>query len=111
MKMPTSPLRRALWLMQMCVLPLLMVFFLCPCGTIYNPKAPHGVKELSAVADGIGTAVVTPVVLVALPIIGLIDELNPATSSHKSARSEKSHKPGESETVDENRNHSVTAPK
>jgi hypothetical protein len=46
----------------MFVLPCLMVFFLCPCGSIYEPNAPHGRRELSALVDGIGTAVVTPIV-------------------------------------------------
>lgn len=62
MKAPEGFWRRLLWGGQVFVLPCLMVLFLCPCGTIYKPNAPHGKRELSALADGIGTVVVTPVV-------------------------------------------------
>jgi hypothetical protein len=62
MTAPEGFARRTVWAVQMFVLPLLVVFFLCPCGSIYNPNAPHGKRELSAVADVVGTVAVLPVV-------------------------------------------------
>lgn len=63
-----------LWGGQMFVLPCLMVFFLCPCGSIYKPDAPHGKRELSAVADFVGTVAVLPVV----PLIAVGDQVSVA---------------------------------
>jgi hypothetical protein len=84
-KPPTGLPSKLLWGTQIFVLPALIVFFLCPCGTLYKPKAPHGVRELSAVADAAGTVVVTPVVLASLPVFAAVDGLSSELSSLKHA--------------------------
>jgi hypothetical protein len=73
--------RRALWTVHLCLLPGLIVFFLCPCGSIYKPDAPHGVREASWVVDAVGSVVVTPVVLAALPVVAAVESVSYKGSS------------------------------
>ncbi len=103
MKPPHGFLKRALWSVQMFVLPCLGIFFLCPCGTIYNPKAPHGLRELSAVAEGVADVAAVPVVLVAMPVIGTFEGLTD-NSSAQPLRGAKQAKPGEPKVIYENKN-------
>ena len=85
MNAPAGFFRRALWGVQMFVLPLLVVFFLCPCGSIYQPNAPHGKRELSAAADFVSTVAVAPVV----PLILIGDQVAQVKYSKNAPAKEK----------------------
>ena len=87
----------------MFVLPCLGVFFLCPCGTIYNSKAPHGLRELSALAEGIVDVAAVPVAVVAVPVLAVTGALDGGSSTQPPKPAVKPARPGEAEILHENK--------